>query len=218
MTSLKAIKPINWFLMAVVSAALIWSGIDPHDRFTWFLEIFPALLGAAALLATNRRFKFSQLAYTLLFFHALVLIYGGKHTYALNPAFEWLKEALDLERNYYDRLGHFAQGFVPAVIVREVLLRTSPLTRGKWLFFIVTSICLAISAVYEFIEWWVAVGTGEAADAFLGTQGDVWDTQWDMFLATIGAMTLQISLRRWHDRSIARVDPMVPKAGSTANR
>lgn len=199
------IKPVNWMLIVTLSAALVWSGISPHDRFTWFLEVLPALLGAAVLLATTHRFKLSQLAYVLLCFHALVLVYGGKHTYALNPAFEWLKELLDLERNYYDRLGHFVQGFVPAIIAREVLLRTSPLKRGGWLFFIVTCICLAVSAFYELVEWWVAVGSGEAADAFLGTQGDVWDTQWDMCLALIGAMTAQLLLGKYHDRSISRI-------------
>ena len=199
------IRPINWFFLMSLVGVFIWSVINPHDLFTWFLEVLPVLLGATALIVTHGKFKFTQTAYTLLWVHALILIYGGKYTYALNPSFEWIKEALDLERNYYDRLGHFAQGFVPAIIVREVLLRTSPLKPGKWLFFITVCICLAISAFYEFIEWWVAIGTGEASDSFLGTQGDVWDTQWDMCLAMTGAILSQIFLSRLHDRALKKL-------------
>ncbi len=198
-------KTFGIVLISTVTAFLVWSFFGPSDTFTWFLEVVPALIGAVVLAVTYPRFKLTRLAYFLLWLHALILIFGGAYTYALNPAFEWIKETFDLSRNYYDRLGHFAQGFIPAIIAREVLLRTSPLNRGKWLFFIVTSICLAISAVYEFVEWWVAIGTGEAAEDFLGTQGDIWDTQWDMFLCTCGAIVSLLLLSRLHDRFLNRL-------------
>jgi len=152
---------------------------------------------------TWQRFPFSRLAYALMVVHAIILLIGGHYTYAEMPLFNWLRDTFELSRNYYDRLGHFAQGFIPAIVAREILLRNSPLQRGKWLFFIVTSICLAISACYEFIEWWVALASGTNAEAFLATQGDVWDTQWDMFTALIGAIAAQLMLRRMHDRSMA---------------
>ena len=193
-------------LIGTLLIVFVWSYFGPADTFTWFLEIAPVLIGAAVLAITGRRFKLTRLTYFLLWVHAIILIVGGRYTYALNPAFEWLKVTFDLSRNYYDRLGHFAQGFIPAILVREVLLRTSPLKRGKWLFFIVTCVCLAVSAVYEFIEWWVALGTGEAADDFLGTQGDIWDTQWDMFLCTCGAIISQLALTRLHDRYMSRIN------------
>jgi putative membrane protein len=192
-------------LCAVVGAALIVSGIAPRDRTTWWLEVFPVLLGAPILLATAARFPLTPLVYTLLAMHALILMLGGHYTYAEVPLGFWVRDALGLARNHYDRLGHFAQGFVPALLVREVLLRTSPLRRGRWLFFLVTATCLALSAVYEFIEWWTALLGGQSAEAFLGTQGDVWDTQWDMFLALIGAVAAQLLLARRQDRELARV-------------
>jgi putative membrane protein len=133
------------------------------------------------------------------------LLVGGHYTYAEVPLFNWLRDAFDLSRNYYDRIGHFAQGFVPAIVAREVLLRRSPLASGRWLFFIVCCVCLSISAVYEFIEWWVAVYQGGAADAFLGTQGDVWDTQWDMFLALLGAVSAQVLLVQAHDKQMVQM-------------
>ena len=182
---------------------LAWSGIDPYDRTTWVLEVAPAVLGAAVLLATYRRFRFTDLVYVLVWVHAVILMVGGHWTYARNPLFGWLQDALDLQRNYYDRLGHFAQGFIPAIIVREVLLRTSPLRPGKWLFLIIICICLALSAVYEFAEWGAAVALGEAAEEFLGTQGDPWDTQWDMLLCTCGAVASLLVLGRAHDRAVA---------------
>jgi putative membrane protein len=185
-------------LCAGVGAALIVSGIAPRDRTTWWLEVSPVLLAAPILVATAAR-------YTLIAVHALILSLGGHYTYAEVPLGFWARDALGLARNHYDRLGHFAQGFVPAIVVREVLLRTSPLRRGRWLFFLVTATCLAISACYEFIEWWTALLGGQAADAFLGTQGDVWDTQWDMFLALVGALTAQLLLARTHDRALARL-------------
>jgi putative membrane protein len=190
-------------LAALVAVALVASGVAPHDRVTWWLEVFPVLIAAPLLLATAARFPLTPLLYTLLAIHALILILGGHYTYAQVPLGFWVQDWLGLARNHYDRLGHFAQGFVPAILVREILLRTSPLQRGRWLFFLVTATCLAISACYEFIEWWAALAGGVAADAFLGTQGDVWDTQWDMFLALIGATTAQLTLGRAHDRALA---------------
>ena len=186
--------------------ALIISGIDPHDRTTWWLEVFPVVLGLPLLIATRRRFPLTPLLYLLLFVHALILMLGGHYTYARVPLGFWVQDLLDLGRNHYDRLGHFAQGFVPAILAREILLRRTPLRPGGWLFFLVCSVCLAFSACYEFFEWWAAVIGGSAADAFLGTQGDVWDTQWDMFLALLGAITAQLLLARLHDRQLARLE------------
>ncbi len=185
--------------------ALVVSGIRPHDRVTWVLEVIPVFIGAPILIATRRRFPLTPLLYVLIFLHALILMLGGHYTYARVPLGFWVQDLLDLGRNHYDRLGHFAQGFVPAILVREVLLRKTPLRPGGWLFFLVTSVCLAFSAFYEFTEWWAAVLGGSAADAFLGTKGDVWDTQWDMFLALIGAITAQLVLGRVHDRQLARL-------------
>ena len=190
-------------LLAATGAALALSAVHPHDYFTWFLEVAPIFIGAAILVATYRRFPLTPLAYRLLTVHALILMVGGHYTYAEVPLGFWVRDALGLARNHYDRLGHFAQGFVPAIVAREVLLRRSPLRPGKWLFFLVCCVCLAISACYELIEWWTAVATGEAATAFLGTQGDPWDTQWDMFIALIGAVTAQLLLARGHDRQLS---------------
>ena len=192
-------------LLIATAAALAVSAIRPHDAFTWFLEVAPIFVGAAILIATYRRFPLTPLAYRLLFVHALILMLGGHYTYAEVPLGFWVRDALGLARNHYDRLGHFAQGFVPAILAREVLLRRSPLRPGKWLFFLVCCVCLAVSACYEFVEWWTAVTTGDSATAFLGTQGDPWDTQWDMFLALVGATTAQLTLARVHDRQLDRL-------------
>ncbi len=192
-------------LITSAGAVFLWSMIEPRDAFTWFLEVFPAALGFVLMWATRRRFPLSRLVYLGIWMHALILMVGGHYTYAEVPLFNHLKDILELSRNHYDRIGHFAQGFFPALVAREILLRTSPLRPGKWLFFIVVSICLAFSAFYELIEWWVALGSGAAADAFLGTQGDVWDTQWDMFLALVGAVTAQALLAQAHDRSLSRL-------------
>jgi putative membrane protein len=189
-------------LIALVGVALIISGIAPYDRTTWVLEIFPILIAAPILIVSARRFPLTPMVYRLIAIHALILILGGAYTYARVPLGFWVQDLFGLARNHYDRLGHFAQGFVPALIAREILLRRTPLQRGGWLFVVVTSICLAISACYEFIEWWAALAGGEAANEFLGTQGDVWDTQWDMFLAFVGAVTAQLALSRVHDRSL----------------
>ena len=189
-------------LLTSFIAFLVLSAIRPLDYFTWFLEVIPAIIGVTILVAVYRKFKFTNLVYSLIWIHALILIIGGHYTYAEVPLFNWLKEVLDLSRNHYDRIGHFAQGFIPAMVTREILLRTSPLKPGKWLSVIVVCICLAISASYELIEWGVAELTGSAADAFLGTQGDVWDTQWDMLLAFCGAISSLIGLSGLHDQQL----------------
>jgi putative membrane protein len=191
-------------LLAIVVVVLIWSGIGPHDRFTWTLEVFPVVIGLPILIYFYPRFRFTPLVYALLAAHAVILMVGGKYTYAEVPLGFRLQEWLGLARNHYDRLGHFAQGFVPAMVAREILIRRSPLGGTRWLPFLVICICLAISALYELIEFWTAVATGEAAEAFLGTQGDPWDTQWDMMLALIGAVVSLALLSRWHDRQLQR--------------
>jgi putative membrane protein len=193
-------------LLIVGAVLLVVSGIGPHDRVTWVLEVAPILIAVPILLLTARRFPLTPLAYRLIFVHALILMLGGHYTYAEVPAGFWMKRMLGLARNPYDRLGHIAQGFVPAIVVREVLIRRSPLRPGKWLTFLVLCVCLAISALYELVEWWAALIGGEGADAFLGTQGDQWDTQWDMFLALLGAASALLLLSRLHDRQIARLE------------
>ena len=189
-------------LAVAVGVILAWSGWMPRDRFTWFLEIAPVPIAAALIAFAYPRWRFTPLVLTLIAVHAAILMVGGKYTYAEVPLFNWLRDEYGLARNYYDRIGHFAQGFVPAMVAREILVRRGVLARGGWLFFVVACICLAVSATYELVEWWVAAATGTAADAFLGTQGDVWDTQWDMFMALCGAIAAQIALSRWHDRQL----------------
>jgi len=184
----------------------VWSVIHPHDYFTWTLEIFPAILTLVALALTYRRFQFTTFVYTLIFLHACILFVGGHYTYAEVPLFNWIRDHFHLARNDYDRVGHFAQGFVPALVAREVLLRQKIVLRRGWLFFIVFSICLAVSAAYELLEWRVAVASGTAADAFLGTQGDPWDTQEDMATAAVGALAALLFFSRWHDRFIGRME------------
>ena len=196
-------------LLGVGAIALAVSGVAPHDRLTWVLEVAPILIAVPVLIATARRFPLTPLAYRLIFVHALILMVGGHYTYADVPLGDWVADALGLVRNPYDRLGHFAQGFVPAVVVREILIRRSPLRPGKSLAFLVVCVCLAISATYELVEWWAALIGGENADAFLGTQGDQWDTQWDMFMALVGAVAALALLGRLHDRRIARLEERV---------
>jgi putative membrane protein len=192
-------------LLVLFVIALVWSAVRPHDYFTWWLEVFPALIGVALLIATAHRFPLTPLLYVLLFLHALILMIGGHYTYAEVPLGFWMQRTFDLARNDYDRIGHFAQGFVPAIIAREILIRRDVVRRRGWLFVIVVAICLAISALYELLEWQVAIRTGSKGDAFLGTQGDVWDTQEDMATAFAGAITAMLLLGRMHDRQIARV-------------
>jgi putative membrane protein len=193
-------------LLAIVVVVFVWSSIGPHDRFTWVLEVFPVVLGVPTLIYFYPRFRFTPLVYTLMAAHAVVLMVGGKYTYAEVPLGFRLQEWLGLARNHYDRLGHFAQGFVPALVAREILARRSPLFGSMWLPFLVICVCLAISALYELIEFWTALATGEEAEAFLGTQGDPWDTQWDMMLALIGAILSLALLSRWHDRQLKHRD------------
>ncbi len=195
-----------WFLLSVVLGFLLVSGIDPEaDRLTWFMETLPVMIGAVILLATYRLFPLTPLSYHLLAFHAFILMIGGHYTYAEVPLFNDLQESLGLARNHYDRVAHFIQGFVPAIVAREVLIRLSCLKPGGWLFLLTTSFCLAFSALYELIEWAAAIFTEEGATAFLGTQGDPWDTQWDMFLALCGAMTAQLALAPLHDKQIEKL-------------
>ncbi len=193
-------------LLVAAVALLVLSRVGASEPGTWLLEIAPILLIAPILVLTARRFPLTPLVYRLLFVHALILMLGGHYTYAKVPLGFWVQDALHLGRNHYDRLGHFAQGFVPAIIAREILLRRSPLQRGKWLFFLVTCVCLAVSASYELIEWLAALLGGSSADAFLGTQGDVWDTQWDMFMALVGALSALVLLSRVHDRQLERLN------------
>jgi putative membrane protein len=203
-------RRLLWFC-ALLAPLLLWSGVAPHDRFTWFLEVVPIFIGLPIAFATQRRLPLSNLLLVLLWWHSVILIFGGHYTYARVPLGDWAMQWFGWTRNNYDKVGHFAQGFVPAILVREILLRTSPLgptaaTRpSRWTGFLVVSVCLAFSAFYELIEWWVAVASGAAADDFLGTQGYAWDTQSDMAWALGGAILALLALARWHDRSIARV-------------
>jgi putative membrane protein len=192
-------------LLAAVLVLLAWSAIRPHDYETWILEVFPAVLAIGILLATYRRFPLTPLAYTLIAIHAAVLIVGGHYTYALVPAGTWLQNQFHLSRNHYDRLGHFVQGFVPAVIAREVLIRNHVVRRGWWLVFIVLAICMAVSACYELVEWAVAQIDSGGSTAFLGTQGDVWDTQEDMAMCGIGAIVSLVTMSRWHNQQLRRL-------------
>ena len=189
-------------VMIVWIIGLIVSGIAPSDRVTWLLEAAPVMIAAPLLLATRERFPFTTLAYALICVHGLILMLGAAYTYAEVPAGHWVQGWLGLERNPYDRLGHFAQGFIPAIVAREILIRVFRLSPGGFLFFVTVCVCLALSAFYEMIEWWTALALGHSADQFLGTQGDEWDTQWDMFLALVGAIASQLLLSRLHDRGI----------------
>jgi putative membrane protein len=192
------------FLIFALAAVFIWSAIRPHDYFTWFLETVPGMIGLVILAATYPRFRFTPLVYTLIVMHIAVLCIGGHYTYAEVPLFNWIRDHFHQSRNNYDKVGHFMQGFVPAMVAREVLIRNK-IVRGKlWLAGLVFSICMAITAIYELFEWQVAVATGTAADAFLGTQGDPWDTQKDMATCLIGSLSALVLLSHWHDRQIAK--------------
>jgi putative membrane protein len=191
-------------LLVLTVLGLVGSGIAPYDRVTWAAEVAPAVLAAVLLIATRRRFPLTPLAYRLIFVHALILMLGGHYTYARVPLGFWVQDALGLARNHYDRVGHFTQGFVPVMVAREVLLRASPLRPGRWLAFLSVCIVLAASAFYELVEWWASLIGGVAAESFLGTQGDVWDTQWDMFLCLLGAALALALLSRRHDRALAQ--------------
>jgi putative membrane protein len=198
-------RQLIW-LLTLLALGLIVSGIAPYERGTWILEVAPIVVLMPILWFSRQRLPLTPLLYALIFVHAAIMMLGGHYTYARVPLGFWVRDALDLARNHYDRLGHFAQGFIPAVAAREILLRCTPLRRGGWLFLLVSACCLAVSACYEFVEWWAALLLGSGADAFLATQGDSWDTQWDMFLALIGSILGQLLLARWHDRQLLRID------------
>lgn len=191
-------------LLFLLIALLVWSGINPKEYFTWFLEVLPAVLGISVLLITFKRFRFTKLVYILIFFHCAILIVGGHYTYAEVPLFDWLRDVLHQSRNNYDKLGHFAQGFVPTMIARELLIRKQVVLKRGWLAFIVVCIALAISAAYELIEWAVSLLSGEGGDSFLGTQGYIWDTQSDMLLALIGAILALFTLSKIHDKQLSK--------------
>lgn len=194
-----------WLLIAIVIGALLWSAIAPTDRLTWFMEVVWVIVGLPLVMARWRRFGLTRLLCWLLAAHALVLIYGGAYTYAETPLGFWLRDAFGLQRNPWDRVGHFMQGFVPAILARELLLRCTPLPRGGWLVYLVLAAALSFSALFELIEWWAALAFGADADAFLATQGDVWDTQWDMFLCLCGAALSLLLWSRLHDRQLRDV-------------
>lgn len=191
--------------LTVFLVVFIWSAIDPKDYFTWFLEVLPALIAVILMALTRNKFPLTPLCSVLILIHCVILMVGGHYTYAEVPLFDWLSELFDGTRNNYDKVGHFAQGFVPAIVAREILIRQDVINKSGWLGFIVVSICLAISAFYELIEWWVALLSDEAAESFLGTQGFVWDTQSDMLLALIGAILAVTMLKSLHDKQIAKL-------------
>ena len=197
-------RPASW--IAIFTGFLLWSGVEPKDTVTWMLEVAPAVAAAAILLATRKRFPLTRLAYVLILVHCVILMVGGHYTYAEVPAGDWFRELFDPPRNNYDKLGHLAQGFVPALVAREVTIRLDVFSSAAWRNFFIVSFCLAVSAFYELIEWWVALLSDEAADAFLGTQGYVWDTQSDMFLALLGAVLALVLLGRLHDSQLAALE------------
>jgi putative membrane protein len=196
----------KWVWLGLFGVVLVWSGIDPKDQFTWFLEVVPALIGFVLIVLTYRKFPLTPLLYTLILIHMIILMVGGHYTYAEVPLFDWIKEALHQSRNNFDKVGHFFQGFEPAILAREILIRKEVVTGGKvWLNYIIVSIVLAFSAFYELIEWWVGLATGEDAEAFVGTQGYMWDTQSDLMYALVGAVTALLLLGRCHDRQMGKL-------------
>jgi len=198
---------MKYLWLGIFFAALIWSGFNPKDTFTWFLEVVPALIGFVLIVLTYKKFPLTPLLYTLILIHMIVLMVGGHYTYAEVPLFDTIKELLHQARNNYDKVGHFMQGFMPAILAREILIRKHIVTASKlWLNYIILSIVLAFSAFYELVEWWVALATGDDAEAFLGTQGYVWDTQSDMMYALIGGIMALILLSHWHDKQLKNIN------------
>lgn len=195
----------QYILILLFVLGLVISAIRPHDYFTWLLEVFPAIIGFIILIFTFSKFQFTYFAYFFILIHSYVLFVGGHYTYAEVPLFDWIKEIFHQNRNNYDKVGHFMQGFVPAIITRELLIRKNIISNKGWLTFLTVSVCVTISVIYEFLEWFVALGTGESADAFLGTQGYVWDTQSDMLFATIGAITMVLFVGKFHNNEIAKI-------------
>ena len=196
-------------LLGLTLLLLIWSAINPFEYFIWFLEVLPAVIGVIILILTFHKFRLTNFVYTLIFIHCAILIIGGHYTYAEVPLFDWIQETFNQTRNNYDKVGHFAQGFVPAMITRELLIRKSVVNTTSWLNFIVVCIAMAISVTYEFIEWAVSIGTGDGGDAFLGTQSYIWDTQSDMLYATIGAIIALIMFGRYHSSKIKKMNMKV---------
>ncbi|XPV68273.1 MAG: DUF2238 domain-containing protein [Halarcobacter sp.] len=197
---------MKYLWLTIFFTALVLSGINPKDYFTWILEVMPAIVGLFILALTYKNFKLTTLVYTLILIHCLILMVGGHYTYAEVPLFDTIKELLNQDRNNYDKVGHFAQGFVPALIAREILIRKNIIPFSKWRNFFIVCFCLAFSAFYELIEWWVAMLSGTDATAFLGTQGYVWDTQSDMFLALIGSIVALVVLGKYHDKQLDRLN------------
>ena len=192
-------------LCALLAGVTAWSWLDPFDRITWWLESLPVFIGLPVLWLSRSRFPLTRLVYYLLFAHAVLLLVGAHYTYARVPLGFWMQDWFDFSRNNYDRLGHIAQGFVPALVARELFIRRKIVKRGRWLFFLVLCFCLAFSAFYELIEWWTAVFGGDGSIEFLGVQGDIWDAQWDMLLALLGAIAAQLLLAPWQDAQIKRL-------------
>lgn len=198
-------EPSHLALLLGVAAVFLWSAWRPYDRLTWWLETLPGIIGVIILIATYRRFRFTTLCYIFIALHVCLLCVGGHYTYAREPLFNWLKSSFHWQRNYFDRLGHFAQGFVPALIAREMFIRLRVFNRPGWMPFVIICVCLGISAAYEFIEWWTALLSGSASTEFLATQGDIWDTQADMFMALLGAITALLFMRPLQDRQLAQL-------------
>ncbi|MFC1494023.1 DUF2238 domain-containing protein [Thermodesulfobacteriota bacterium] len=192
--------------ISIFFVVLIWSAIFPEDYFTWFLEVLPAVIGFAILALTYKKFKLTGLTYVLILIHCIILMVGGHYTYAKVPLFDWIRDIFDLSRNNYDKVGHLAQGFIPAIIAREVFVRNSVINSRVWLNFLIVCVCLAFSAFYELIEWWVAELSGESAESFLGTQGYIWDTQSDMALALLGSILALVFLSRIHDKQLQNME------------
>ncbi len=199
---MNGIPRAHFILLAGVAIVFAWSGWQPYDRLTWWLEVIPGIVGFIVLAAIYRRFRFTTLVYTFIALHICLLCVGGHYTYARVPLFDWLREIFHWHRNHYDRLGHFAQGFVPALIAREVFIRLKIFNRSGWMPFLIVAMCLGISAFYEFTEWWAALIGGTASIEFLGTQGDIWDTQADMFMAFVGAICAIVFMPAWQDRQL----------------
>ncbi|HUD96945.1 MAG TPA: DUF2238 domain-containing protein [Woeseiaceae bacterium] len=195
-------RTMQFTWMAIFSAVFIWSAIDPKDYPTWVLEVSPAVIAAGSLWLTRRRYPLTRLLYVLILVHCIILIVGGHYTYAEVPAFDWIRETFGQGRNNYDKLGHYAQGFVPAMVAREIAIRNAIFSTAAWRNYFIVSMCLGISAFYELIEWVVALLSDEAADSFLGTQGYIWDTQSDMAFALVGAVTALLLLARLHNRQM----------------
>ncbi len=196
---------MKYLYLLIFFSFLLWSGINPKDQFTWFLEVLPAIIGIVILMITYKNFKLTTLVYSLILVHCIILMIGGHYTYAQVPFFDLIKEVFNQDRNNYDKVGHFAQGFIPAMIAREILIRKNVIPNSVWRNFFIVCFCLAFSAFYELIEWWVAIFSGEDAEAFLGTQGYVWDTQSDMGLALLGAIVALILLSKYHDKQLKSI-------------